>query len=248
MSFRVVDLNADVGEGMPGDSELLDVISSANIACGFHAGDEETMRALCRLARRNGVAIGAHVGYRDRAGLGRRPLDVPAATVELETAEQIALLRRCAEAEDARVTYVKPHGALYHRAAGDRACADAICAATSSAAGITALLGPPGSQLLASAEAAGLTPVAEGFADRGYLPDGSLVPRDQPGALRSEDEAASQALLIGLEGAAVAADGRRIGVVARSICIHSDTPGAVLVARRIADELRAAGVELAPFA
>jgi UPF0271 protein len=248
MSLLVVDLNADVGEGMPGDTVLLEVITSANVACGFHAGDEETMRALCRLAHANGVAIGAHVGYRDRAGMGRRPLDVTAATVELETAEQIAILSRCAEAEDARVTYVKPHGALYHRAAADRACADAICAATSNNGGITALLGPPGSQLLASAEAAGLTAVAEGFADRGYLPDGSLVPRDRPGALRTEDDAAGQALLIALEGAAVAVDGRRIDVVARSICIHSDTPGAELVARRVADDLRSAGIELAPFA
>jgi UPF0271 protein len=247
MTLRV-DLNADVGEGMPGDAALLAVVTSANIACGFHAGDEETMRRLCRLAHTNGVAIGAHIGYRDREALGRRPLDVSPATVELETAEQIAILQRSARAAEGRVTYVKPHGALYHRAAADRACADAICVAASSAGGVTAMLGPPGSELLASAEAAGLTPVAEGFADRGYLPDGSLVPRDRPGALRTEDEAATQAVLIAVEGAVVALDGRRLDLAVRSICVHSDTPGAERVARRVAGELQAAGVALARFA
>ena len=248
MAQRVVDLNADVGEGMPGDEALLAVITSANIACGFHAGDEETMRRLCRVARANRVAIGAHVGYRDREGFGRRPLGVAPAVIELETAEQIAILQRCAQAEETRVTYVKPHGALYHRAAADRACADGICAAAGAAAAVTAMLGPPGSELLASAAAAGLAPVAEGFADRGYLPDGSLVPRDQRGALRTEDEAADQAVLIAVDGAVVTVDGRRIELAVRSICLHGDTPGAELVARRVAGELEAAGIALARFA
>jgi 5-oxoprolinase (ATP-hydrolysing) subunit A len=238
-----IDLNADVGEGIPGDERLLDVVTSANVACGFHAGDEATMRALCRAAAARGVAVGAHVGYRDREGFGRRPLAVPPEVVESETVEQIAALRDAG----GPVRYVKPHGALYTRAATDRACADAVAAAAR-ASGVAAVLGPPGSQLLEAAAAAGLAAVPEGFADRGYLPDGSLVPRDRDDALRSEDDAVSQAVLIGREGTVVAVDGRLISVPADSICIHGDSPGAEHVARRIAQALRDAGIELAPFA
>ena len=243
-----IDLNADVGEGVPGDEALLDVVTSANIACGFHAGDEETMRRLCVLAVARGVAVGAHVGYRDREGFGRRPLDVPPAVIESETAEQIAILQRCAAAEGARVSYVKPHGALYTRAASDRACADAIAMAAHRAGWIAAILGPPHSELLAASAAVGLTAVAEGFADRGYLPDGSLVPRDQPNALRGEDDAVHQALQIAVDRSVVAIDGRRVLVPAGSICIHGDSPAAEAVARRIARDLREAGIQLAAFA
>jgi len=240
---RKIDLNADVGEGIPGDERLLDVVTSANIACGFHAGDQATMRALCRVAAARGVAVGAHVGYRDREGFGRRPLAVSPAVVESETVEQIAALHAAGGA----VRYVKPHGALYTRATKDRACADAIAAAARASA-VAAVLGPPGSQLLEAAAVAGLTAVPEGFADRGYLPDGALVPRDRPDALRGEDDAVSQALLIAREGAVVAVDGRRIAVAADSICIHGDSPCAETVARRIAQALRDAGIELATFA
>ena len=242
-----IDLNADVGEGVTGDEALLDVVTSANIACGFHAGDEETMRRLCALAVARGVAVGAHVGYRDREGFGRRPLGVPPAVIESETAEQIAILQRYVAAAGARVSYVKPHGALYTRAAGDRACADAIGAAAR-AGGIAAMLGPPRSELLAASAAAGLTAVAEGFADRGYLADGSLVPRDQPNALRGEDDAVCQALQIAVDRSVVAIDGRRVLVPAGSICIHGDSPAAEAVARRIARDLPEAGIRLAPFA
>lgn len=244
---RTIDLNADVGEGVPGDERLLEVATSANVACGFHAGDERTMRALCRAAAALGVSVGAHVGYRDRDGFGRRELDVPPEVVVSETAEQIAALQRCAADGGARVTYVKPHGALYTRAAGDRAIANAIAAAAR-AAELVAVLGPPGSELLAAAEAAGVRPVAEGFADRGYLPDGSLVPRGDPGALRDEDDAVSQAILIAGEQSVVASDGRRIPVAVESICVHGDSPGAEAVAARIARELGDAGIALAPFA
>lgn len=230
-----MDLNADVGEGAPGDEALLACITSASIACGFHAGDEETMRRLCALAAARGVAIGAHVGYRDREGFGRRPLDTAAHVVEAETAEQIATLQRCTASADARVTYVKPHGALYTRAAADRACADAIVAAASAAGGIEAILGPPGSELLAAAAAAGLSPIPEGFADRGYRADGSLVPREEPGALLGEDDAVRQTLRLALDGSVA------------SICLHGDSPGADALARRLVDALRGAGVDLAPF-
>jgi UPF0271 protein len=238
-----IDLNADVGEGIPGDERLLDAVTSANVACGFHAGDKATMRTLCRLAAARGVAVGAHVGYRDRAGFGRRALDVPPEAVESETVEQIAALQDAG----GTVRYVKPHGALYTRAATDRACADAVAAAAR-ASGVGVVLGLPGSQLLEAAVAAGLTAVAEGFADRGYLPDGALVPRDRPDALRGGDDAVSQAILIAREAIVVAVDGRRISVAADSICIHGDSPGAETVARRIAKAFREAGIELAPFA
>ena len=243
-----IDLNADVGEGVSGDERLLEAVTSANVACGFHAGDEATMRALCRVAVARRVAIGAHVGYRDREGFGRRPLDVPPEVVEAESAEQIAVLQGAASAVGARVSYVKPHGALYTRASTDRACAESIAAAARAAGGVIAVLGPPGSELLRATAAAGLKPVAEGFADRGYLSDGSLVPRDRPDALRDEDGAVHQAILIARERAVVAIDGRRIPVRADSICLHGDSPGAESVARRIAQALRDAGFELAPFA
>jgi UPF0271 protein len=245
--MATIDLNADVGEGLPGDEALFGLVTSANIACGFHAGDEETMRRLCALAVARGIAVGAHVGYRDPEGFGRRALDVPAGTVEAETAEQISILQRCAAGEGALVRYVKPHGALYTRAATDRDCADAIARAARRAGGILAMLGPPRSELLHAAEAAGLTPVAEGFADRGYEPDGSLVARGQPNDLRGEEDAVSQAIQIALDRSVVAIDGRRIAVAADSICIHGDSPSAEAVARRLVSELRGAGVELAPF-
>jgi UPF0271 protein len=233
---RTIDLNADLGEGGADDAELLSVVTSANVACGFHAGDESTMRAACRDAVAQGVAIGAHVSYRDRDGFGRRPLAIAPSVIEDETAEQIAALQACATLEGSAVTYVKPHGALYNRAAVDEECAAAIVAGARRAGGIGALLCLPGSALLTRAEADGLVPVGEAFADRGYLTDGSLVPRGRSGDLLGEDDAVRQAAAIARRGAA------------RSICVHGDSPGAVRLARRIADELRAAGFDLAPFA
>ena len=225
MARRAVDLNADVGEGFDADRELLGIVTSANVACGFHAGDVETIRAACDAAV--GVAIGAHVSYRDREGFGRRELGVDAATIEAEAVEQVALLQ---EISGGRVSYVKPHGALYHRASRDDACAAALVAA----AAPLAVLGFPGSRLLAHARDAGLLAVAEGFADRGYAADGSLLARGRPGALLDEEAAALQAV-------ALAPD---VG----SLCIHSDTPGAGLLARRVRDALQAAGIELRAFA
>jgi UPF0271 protein len=242
-----IDLNADVGEGVPGDEALLELVTSANIACGFHAGDEATMRRLCGIAGERGVAIGAHIGYRDPEGLGRRPLDVPAKTVQAEALEQITTLQECAAKEGARVRYVKPHGALYTRAATDRACADAIAKAARRVGGIKAMLGPPRSELLARAKKAHLAAVAEGFADRGYRADGSLVPRGEPNAMRGEDDAVRQALQIAVDRSVVTVDGKRIMVPADSICIHGDSPAAQVVARRLVGELRDAGIELKPF-
>ena len=225
---RVIDLNADVGEGMEGDLELLGFVTSANVACGFHAGDAPTMRVVCAEAVERGVAIGAHVGYRDREGFGRRALDVPAATVEAETVEQIRALR-----DHGPVAYVKPHGALYHRAGVDEECAAAIVSAADGLPVLAAL----GSALLSQARAAGVEAVAEGFADRAYAADGSLVPRGSPGAVLGVEDAVRQAL-------AIARD--RLDV--RSLCLHGDTPGALELARRVVAELESAGVKLRSFA
>jgi UPF0271 protein len=233
---RAIDLNADVGEGVDGDLELLAVVTSASVACGFHAGDDSTMRALCEEAVAREVAIGAHVGYRDREGFGRRDLDVAPATVEAETIEQISALESHAVAAGGRVAYVKPHGALYHRASVDGECAAAIVSAILAVGGGLAVLAAPGSMLLAQAEAAGLAAVTEGFADRAYAADGSLVPRSNAGAVLAADDAVKQALSIARSG----------GV--RSLCVHGDTPGAVDLARRVRAKLEAAGIELRSFA
>jgi 5-oxoprolinase (ATP-hydrolysing) subunit A len=224
-----VDLNADVGEGLAADEELLRIVTSANVACGFHAGDDQTMENLCALAAELGVAVGAHVSYRDRAGFGRRELDVESSTIERETLEQVQLLQA-----HGRVAYVKPHGALYHRASGDGDCAAAIVAGTLAADGPRAMLAFPGSRLYEIAREAGLVAVAEGFADRGYDARGQLVGRGEPGALLDGEAAVRQAVTLA-------------GYV-DSICLHGDSPGAVALAREVADGLRGAGFELRAFA
>jgi UPF0271 protein len=232
---RWIDLNADVGEGMPTDSQLLELVTSASIACGFHAGDSATMRALCGEAVERDVSIGAHVGYGDRKGFGRRPLDVPPETIETDTAEQIALLQEIAGAEGGRVRYVKLHGALYERANIDADCAAAVVRAVERH-GRPAVLAFPRSELIQQAAAAGLATAAEGFADRGYTPEGRLIPRSEPGAILDETDAVAQALRLAQDDS--------IG----SLCVHGDTPGAVDLARRIAQLLRGAGIERRAFA
>jgi len=224
----VVDLNADLGEGMATDEQLLAIVTSANVACGFHAGDASIMQAVCDAAAACGVTVGAHPGYRDREGFGRRELAVVAATIRAETEEQIRALQ-----QHGAVAYVKPHGALYTRANSDVECATAIVEATA-ACGVGAILAFPGSELERCAAEGGLDAVPEGFADRGYGPDGFLVPRGEAGAL--------------LDAAAAARQAVRLAGQVRSICLHGDSPGAVELARRVADELRAAGIELRPFA
>ena len=236
----VVDLNADVGEGAAADAALILLVTSVNIACGFHAGDAQTMRAACDAAVAAGAAIGAHVSYRDRDGFGRRDLSVDPATVAADAAEQIEALHAAATSAGGRVAYVKPHGALYHRASSDRECAVALVTVAAAAEpGPLALVGFPGSALLACAHEAGLPAVPEGFADRAYAPDGTLVPRTEPGATLRPEAAARQALAL--------AEGRFGGGV-RSICVHSDTAGAAALTERVRATLVAAGVELRAFA
>jgi 5-oxoprolinase (ATP-hydrolysing) subunit A len=249
-----IDLNADLGESFGawrlGDDEaLLAIVTSANVACGFHAGDPLTIRRACTGAVAHRVSIGAQVSYRDLAGFGRRNMDVPADELTAEVLYQIAALDGIARAEGGRASYVKPHGALYHRVARDPAQAAALVAAISAYDPGLALLTVPGGEAARAAAAAGLTVVAEGFADRAYRADGTLVPRGEPGAVIGDPgRAAAQAASIATSHAVRAADGQEMKVRIRSLCVHGDTPGAVTLARAVREALERAGVLVAPFA
>lgn len=249
-----MDLNADLGEGfgrwtLTDDDALLSCVTSANVACGFHAGDPLVMRRVCEGAAARGVTIGAQVSYRDLAGFGRRSMDVPAAELTAEIAYQIGALRVFAEAAGSRVAYVKPHGALYNRAVHDDAQAHAVIEAVLLAGENLPVLGLPGSRLLARAREAGLPAVEEAFADRAYTPGGTLVPRGEPGAVVEDpDEVVRRAVGMTVDRTVVSADGSRIPVAARSLCLHGDTPGAAALARRVRAALEEAGVEVRAFA
>ncbi|MET9309416.1 5-oxoprolinase subunit PxpA [Streptomyces cellulosae] len=250
----MIDLNADLGEGfgrwtLTDDEALLSVITSANVACGFHAGDPSVMRRVCDLAAERGVRIGAQVSYRDLAGFGRRAMDVPADELAAELAYQIGALRVFAEAAGAEVAYVKPHGALYNRTVHDAEQAEAVVAGVRLAGGSLPVLGLPGSQLLAAAEDAGLTAVPEAFADRSYTAEGTLVSRREANAVvTDEDTVVRRALAFGVDGAIEAVDGTTVTVAARSLCVHGDTPGAARTAARVREALEKAGVEVGAFA
>ncbi|GHE61636.1 LamB/YcsF family protein [Streptomyces cellulosae] len=250
----MIDLNADLGEGfgrwtLTDDEALLSVITSANVACGFHAGDPSVMRRVCHLAAERGVRIGAQVSYRDLAGFGRRAMDVPADELAAELAYQIGALRVFAEAAGAEVAYVKPHGALYNRTVHDAEQAEAVVAGVRLAGGSLPVLGLPGSQLLAAAEDAGLTAVPEAFADRSYTAEGTLVSRREANAVvTDEDTVVRRALAFGVDGAIEAVDGTTVTVAARSLCVHGDTPGAARTAARVREALEKAGVEVGAFA
>ncbi|MFE3514530.1 LamB/YcsF family protein [Streptomyces sp. NPDC059166] len=249
-----MDLNADLGEGfgrwtLTDDEALLECVTSANVACGFHAGDASTMRRVCDVAASRDVRIGAQVSYRDLAGFGRRSMDVPAAELTAEIAYQIGALRVFAESAGSVVSYVKPHGALYNRVVRDDDQAAAVVAGVLLAGGRPAVLGLPGSRLLAHAEAAGLPAVEEAFADRAYTPQGTLVPRSEPGAVvHDADEVVRRSVGMAVDGAVDSIDGGRIAVAARSLCVHGDTPGASAIARRVRSALEEAGVHVRAFA
>ncbi|HEY8371508.1 MAG TPA: 5-oxoprolinase subunit PxpA [Pseudonocardiaceae bacterium] len=248
-----LDLNSDLGEGFGvwglGDDEaLLDVVTSANVACGFHAGDPSIMRRTCTAAAKRGVAVGAQVSYRDLAGFGRRFVDVEPQVLADEVLYQIGALDACARAAGTRVAYVKPHGALYNAVVHHTEQARAVVEGVR-AFGPLPVLGLPGSRLLAEAEAAGLPAVPEAFADRGYAPDGTLVPRGRPGALLTDTAAVvERAVRLAEEGRIVAVDGTVLESPARSLCLHGDTPGAVQHARAVRAALEGAGVRLRSFA
>ncbi|MFG1996964.1 LamB/YcsF family protein [Actinoplanes sp. NPDC048988] len=244
-----MDLNADLGEGFGrwrlGDDEaLLDIVTSANVACGFHAGDPSTMRRVCEAATAKGVAIGAQVGYRDLAGFGRRRIEYEPDELRDDILYQIGALSAFG-----RVAYVKPHGALYNVAAVDEVQAGAVVAAVRAYDAALPVLCQPGSTLSRLAVDAGLTVVGEGFADRGYQADGTLMPRSQPGAvLHDADAVVDQAVRMAVEQVVETVDGRVVPSPVTSICVHGDTPGAVSLAARVRAGLREAGLTVAPFA
>jgi 5-oxoprolinase (ATP-hydrolysing) subunit A len=251
---QVVDLNADLGESygawrLGDDEALLEIVTSANIACGFHAGDPLTIRRACAKAVDRGVAIGAQVSYQDLAGFGRREMTVPPDELAAEVLYQLAALDGIARAEGGRVSYVKPHGALYNRAAWDPEQAAAIAAAVSSYDAMLPVLCLPGSATATAAEQAGLPVVAEAFADRAYNDDATLVRRGLPGAVITDPQvvAARVARLVS-RGTLQSAGGQELRISARSVCIHGDTPGAVVLARAVRTALEQAGATLASFA
>ena len=241
-----IDLNADVGEAIGDDEGVVPLVSSANIACGFHAGNPGLMRTTAQLARRHGIAVGAHPGFHDLEGFGRREMRVSTAEVENLVAYQIGALAGVAAAEGVRLSHVKPHGALYNMAARDGSMADAIARAVRAVDASLVLFGLSGSQLVAAGERAGLQVASEVFADRGYRPDGSLAVRGTPGAVMTEVASVAQRAVGMASGRGVTCvDGTEVPVKADTICIHGDTPGAAALARAVRDALTAAGIEVA---
>jgi UPF0271 protein len=248
-----MDLNSDMGEAfgawsMGDDAAMLDIVTSANIACGFHAGDPSVMRRVCDGAAQRGVRIGAHVGYRDLAGFGRRALDVAPDELADEVLYQIGALDALARAAGSAVSYVKAHGALYNTAAVDEAQAEALVNGVRAYDRRLALLCPPDSQVSKHAAAAGLDAFAEGFADRAYTADARLVPRKRWGAvLHDPDAVAGRALRMATTGEVESIDGGQLTLRLDSLCVHGDTPGAVQLAKVIRESLTEAGLVPAPF-
>jgi len=248
-----LDLNADMGESfgrwtMGDDSALLPLVTSANVACGFHAGDPSVLLNTCREAARLGVVVGAHVSYQDLSGFGRTAMDVPFDQLHDDVLYQLAAIWGIAKTVGARLAYVKPHGALYNRIASDADQARAVISAMVDFGEDLALVGLSGSQGLRLAEEAGLRAVPEAFADRAYNPDGTLVSRRLPGSvLHGSELIARRMVRLAREGLVEAADGSLVPVEAESICVHGDTPGAVENARAVRVALRDAGIDVRPF-
>lgn len=250
---RQIDLNSDLGEAygpwkMGEDAEMLGIVTSANIACGGHAGDPETMFATLQEARTRRVSIGAHPGYADRAGFGRRVIPMAVPEIERMVAAQVGALMGVAALAGVAVAYVKPHGALANLAARDRAVADAIARAVAAVSRDLAVLAISGTALEPAAAACGLAVFSEIFADRAYQPNGQLVPRGLPGAMIA-DAAVAAARLVGFlaSGLMPVLDGPPIRLAAHSICVHGDSAGAVAMARQVRAALERAGVSIAPF-
>jgi 5-oxoprolinase (ATP-hydrolysing) subunit A len=228
-----IDLNADLGEGVTDDEGLLAVVTSANVACGFHAGDARVMRAVCEGAAAGGVVVGAQVSYRDREGFGRRAMDVAPDVLTDWVAEQVAALQEAARSAGIEVTYLKPHGALYHRVVDDQEQAAAVLAGS----GELPVLGLPGAAFLRLAQRQGRAIVAEGFPDRGYASTGRLVPRGDPGALvEGVDNVAANAVSLAGSG------------TVRTLCVHGDSPDAVRTAQAVRQALQEAGYDVRAWA
>lgn len=243
-----IDLNCDLGEGARHDAELMPLITSANIACGAHAGDEATMRATVALAQRHGVAIGAHPGFADRENFGRRERTILPAEAGALVLEQIRKLQGIAALAGASVNHVKLHGALYHMASRDRDLALAVAGAVWASDRNPVIFVPAGSELEKAARSLGLRVASEVFADRTYQADGSLTPRSRSDALiRDEDTAVAQVLRLVREGVTRATDGTDVAIVADTVCVHGDGPHAVAFARRLNTGLRQAGISIRAF-
>jgi 5-oxoprolinase (ATP-hydrolysing) subunit A len=240
-----IDLNADLGEGCGNDSALMPLITSANIACGFHAGDAQTMRESVRLALAHGVAIGAHPSFPDRENFGRTAMPLPPDTVYAQTLYQIGALAAIVHAEGGTMTHVKPHGMLYNQAAKQPPLADAIARAVQSLNPGLILVGLAGSEMIRAGERYGLATREEVFADRGYLADGSLVPRSEPGALiDDDDEAVSRTLEMVLNGRVQSRDGVWATVNAQTVCLHGDGAHALAFARRLREAFLARNIDV----
>jgi len=250
----ILDLNSDLGESfgrwvLGDDKAMLGLVTSANVACGFHAGDPTTLRRTCALAAEAGVVVGAQVGYRDLAGFGRRFVDVAPNELADDVVYQIGALDGMCLVTGSSVRYVKPHGALYNAVVHHEAQAAAVVAAVRDYAQELPVLGLPGSAFLRAAEKAGLHTVREFFVDRGYTPEGTLVPRSQPGALLHDPaEVTARVLRLVSDGVVTAVDGSDVAVAAESACVHGDSPGAVEMARAVRAGLEQAGVTLRAFA
>lgn len=251
--MATIDLNSDVGESfgrwsLGDDLAMFGSVSSANVACGFHAGDPSVIRRTCREAAAAGVAIGAHVGYRDLAGFGRRFMDISPAELADDVVYQIGALQALAAVEGTQVRYVKPHGGLYNAIVTHTAQAQAVVDAVKSVDPNLPILGLPGSEVLRLAEKAGLRAVTEAFADRAYNPDGTLVSRSLPGAvLEDPEQVAEHVLRMATESSVRTIDGSTLKIRAESICVHGDSPGAVAMATAVKSALGDAGVSIGSF-
>ena len=249
-----VDLNSDLGESfgnwrLGDDAAMLGLVTSANVACGFHAGDPRALLSTCEQAAAAGVVIGAQVGYRDLAGFGRRFIDYERADLVADVLYQLGALEGLSRVAGSSVRYVKPHGALYNAIGHHEGQAAAVVEAVGRYDPNLPVLGLPGSAFLRIAEKEGLRTVAEAFVDRGYTASGTLVPRREPGALLHDPaEVAERMVRLVERGEIVAVDGTVVPVRAESLCVHGDSPGAVEMAQSVRRALAGSGVEIAPFA
>jgi UPF0271 protein len=253
MTAARIDLNSDLGESLGSwaignDAAMLDIVTSANVACGFHAGDSLTLQRTCAQAAERGVVVGAQVSYRDLAGFGRRFIDMDADELTADVIYQIGALDAMCKVAGTRVEYVKPHGALYNAIVEHETQAAAVVAAVVAVDPSLPVMGLPGSAFLRIAADAGLRTVSEAFADRAYTPEGHLLSRREPGSvLHDPGEVAARMVRLAVEGRITAIDGTELEVRADSICTHGDSPGAVDIARALRAALTGAGVEIAPF-
>jgi UPF0271 protein len=252
MTAMKIDVNSDMGEScgawkMGDDEALIPHVTSASIACGWHAGDPVVMRSTVRLAKRHRVRIGAHPGYPDLLGFGRRPMELSPGETRDSLLYQIGALAAIAKAEGVRLQHVKPHGALYNVAAKDPVLSRAIAEGVAEANPTLILVGPPESELVRAGQGTGLKVAREGFGDRAYNEDGSLVSRQAPGALVTDPDAVADRVLMMLEGKVRAITGRMIAITVDTICLHGDTPGVPAIAKRLRERLAEAGVAVVPL-